>query len=281
MMNRAQLYHENCVNAVPQLGRIRESRRDGLSPLCGCLRDRCSDHPGRLAAQQEWLGKKDHQPVAWRARRRKPRQEKKKLPEGNVVPGGQRTSHLFRERLDGVTTPHPCYVCCPVRFPAIARLTKPLPTSVPANGLSRSAETRRARFPCRLFHAAASRQCQRAAKERKGRTPRHFSFAITHSRRRGGKIWHSRKSVKCVFSDRYIEIRRVTNNQALEIRRVTKHWQSQCHPTSSFPPKVSLPRRRPWHSAVPGLPGLLRPKGSCRAGRPWRRSPPSRRCPWR
>ncbi len=44
---------------------------------------------------------------------KKTTQEKEKLPERNVVPGGQRTSHLFRERLDGYTTQLPCCASSP------------------------------------------------------------------------------------------------------------------------------------------------------------------------
>ena len=36
------------------------------------------------------------------------RPRKEKAPGRHVVPGGQRTSHLFRERLDGCTTQLPC-----------------------------------------------------------------------------------------------------------------------------------------------------------------------------
>jgi hypothetical protein len=41
------------------------------------------------------------------------RARKEKAPGRHVVPGGQRTSHLFRERLDGCMPQLPCHVCSP------------------------------------------------------------------------------------------------------------------------------------------------------------------------
>ena len=79
-------------------------------------------------------------------------------------------------------------------------LTKRPSASMPTDIAPRSAETWRARSPCRLIHVADITSIPTScSKSRKAELSANF-FATTHSCRRGGRIWHSREMVKCDFS---------------------------------------------------------------------------------
>jgi hypothetical protein len=124
---------------------------------------------------------------------------KEKAPGSNVVPGGQRTSHLFRERLDDCTTQHPCGVSGPVSISS-HRLVDETTVSFLA-GRHRSAVRRNVAgtFPMqtrpRGCRVSTPISCSRNGKaELSGN-----SLATAHSCRRGGRIWHSPETVKCGF----------------------------------------------------------------------------------
>jgi hypothetical protein len=98
---------------------------------------------------------------------------KENAPGSNGVPGGQRTSHLFRERLDGYAAQLPCHARPRFIPPAITQLTKRPSASMPTGVAPRSAETLRTRSPCGLVHVAVGCQHQSEAQNpRKADLPR-------------------------------------------------------------------------------------------------------------